>query len=43
MTSSNPRQRGVFGLLLAAALFPATASAQLVVRPLEVYGTFGLG
>jgi hypothetical protein len=45
MTSSNPRQRGVVGLLLwlAVALFPATAGAQPVVRPLEVYGTFGLG
>jgi hypothetical protein len=43
MTRSNPRQRGLGGLLLAAALFPAIASAQPVVRPLEVYGTFGLG
>lgn len=49
MTSSNPRQRGVGGqlliggLLLTAALFPATASAQPEVPPLEVYGTFGLG
>lgn len=43
MTSSNRRQRGLGGLLLAAALFPAIASAQPVVRPLEVYGTFGLG
>lgn len=43
MTSSHPRQRGLGGLLLAAALFPATASAQSVVRPLEVYGTVGLG
>jgi hypothetical protein len=44
MTSSNPRQRGVFGLMLAAVLFPATVSAQPpVVRPLEVYGTVGWG
>ena len=43
MTSSNPRQRGVFGLLLAAALFPATASAQPAVHSLEMYGTAGLG
>lgn len=41
MTSSNSRQRGVGGLLLAAALFPATASAQPVIRPVEVYGTVG--
>jgi hypothetical protein len=43
MAGSHPRRRGVFGLLLAAALFPATVIAQPVVRPLEVYGTFGLG
>ncbi len=43
MPGSNLRQRGLGGLLLAAALFPATASAQPMVRPLEVYGTFGLG
>jgi hypothetical protein len=49
MTSSNPRQRGagglllIGGLLLTAALFPATASAQSGAPRLEVYGTFGLG
>jgi opacity protein-like surface antigen len=43
MTSSNPRPPGLSGLFLAAALFPAIASAQAAVRPLEVYGTFGLG
>jgi hypothetical protein len=43
MTSSNPRQLSVGGLLLAAVLFPATASGQPVVRPLEVYGTVGRG
>jgi hypothetical protein len=43
MTSSDPRQLGVFGLMLAAALLPATASAQPVGPPLELYGTVGLG
>jgi hypothetical protein len=43
MTSSNPRQRGLGALWLAAALFPAVASAQPEVRPLEVYGAVGLG
>ncbi len=44
MTSSHPRQCGFGGLLLAAAaLFPAFAGAQPLVRPLEVYATAGLG
>jgi hypothetical protein len=43
MISSNLRQRSIFGLFLATALLPATASAQPAVRPLEVYGTFALG
>ncbi len=43
VTSSRSRPLRFGALLLATALVPAIAGAQQVHRPLEVYGTVGLG
>src|SRR5688500_8927666 len=43
MTHSSRRVLGIGALLFVAAVLPVKAAAQTIVRPVEVYGTIGLG